>query len=107
LPPLDAARQSNANISMSTPVVFSAGGSAGGRGADIWPINGGPGGEGGLAALGTTLEHLDDELGSDTSYCFGVGKAGGHTDSHSGAGGASTILRTCNNVSQTETTGSC
>jgi hypothetical protein len=102
---LDAAQQCNANITTSTPVVFSASGAAGGRGADVWPFDGGPGGEGGLAALGTTLEQLDEAFGSGTAYCYGIGQAGGHTDTAAGAGGASTILRTCDNVSQTETTG--
>jgi len=102
---LDAARRCNANITASTPVVFAAAGAAGGRGADVWPSYGGPGGAGGLAAMGTTLEHLDDEFGSSASYCYGLGQAGGHTDTASGAGGASTLLRTCDNVSQTATTG--
>ena len=101
---LDAAQQCNANITTSTPVVFSASGAAGGRGADVWPLDGDPGGEGGLAALGTTLAALDQAYPS-SSYCYGIGQAGGHTDTNDGAGGASTVLRTCDNVSQTETTG--
>ena len=101
---LDAARRCNADITSSTPVVFAASGAAGGRGANVWPADGGPGGAGGLAALGTTLEHLDEEFPNAT-YCWGRGSAGGHTDTYSGAGGASTILRTCDNFSQTETTG--
>jgi hypothetical protein len=100
----EAASRCNSNISTSTPAVFAAGGAGGGRGADFL-VDGSPGGAGGLAALGTTKEDLDQAFGSDTSYCYGVGKAGGHTDTAAGAGGASTIVRTCDSVSQSETTG--
>ena len=55
----------------------------------------------------TTLADLDNTYGAPgtTTYCYGIGRQGSHGNAHSGAGGASSLLRTCENVSQTEPTG--
>jgi hypothetical protein len=102
---LDAAQGCDVNIDENTPVVITAAGGSGGGGASIWPYNGGGGGSGGTALMATNVAYLDSTYGSPsagTTYCYGIGKSGGHGDTHSGAGGASTLLRTCQNVSQTD-----
>jgi hypothetical protein len=58
--------------------------------------------------MGTTLADLDATYGSPgagTTYCYGLGGQGSHGDAGSGAGGASSLLRTCENVSQAAPTG--
>ncbi len=104
---LDAAQRCDVTITKSTPVLLAAAGASGGRGANVWPVNGGTYGRGGSANLGTTLSDLDTNYGapSSTTYCYGVGAQGSHGDTDSGAGGASSLLRTCENVSQTQPTG--
>lgn len=104
---LDAAQGCDTGITESTTLVITAAGGSGGRGADVWPADGGGGGAGGAARLGTTVADLDSTYGSPpgTTYCYGLGATGGHGDTHSASGGASTLLRTCQNVSQTATTG--
>jgi hypothetical protein len=103
---LDAAQGCDSNITESTTLLITAAGASGGTGADFI-VDGGRGGQGGSARLGTTLAHLDSTYGPppDTTYCYGLGQAGGHGDTHSASGGASTLLRTCQDVSQTATTG--
>jgi hypothetical protein len=105
---LDAAQRCDTNISEQTPLLITAAGAVGSRGANFWPSEGGKGGKGGAVRLGTTLADLDSTYGSPamgTTYCYGLGDSGGFGDYDSGGGGASTILRTCQNVSQTEPTG--
>lgn len=104
---LDAAQGCDTNITKTTTLMITAAGGSGGTGADALG-DGGAGGKGGAARMGTTIADLDSTYGSPasgTTYCYGIGAAGGHGDTDSGGGGASTILRTCQNVSQTETTG--
>jgi hypothetical protein len=105
---LDAAQRCDRTITRNTPLTISAWGGQAGRGANVWPFKGGDGGLGGGARMETTLAEMDRVYKSPqdgTSYCYGVGQQGGHADTRSGAGGASTLLRTCQNVSQTAITG--
>lgn len=105
---LTAAQQCDPNITKATPLRIAAWGGGGGRGANFWPGMGGAGGISGLAALGTTLADLDSRFGSPdsgTTYCYGLGRQGWFKGANSGSGGASTVLRTCQNVDQSQTTG--
>jgi hypothetical protein len=105
---LDAAQRCDPSITEQTPVVITAAGAGGSRGANVWPADGGGGGPGGSSRLGTTLADLDSTYGSPatgTTYCYGYGGSGSFGDTYSGGGGASSILRTCQNVSQTAPTG--
>ncbi|MEM7022471.1 MAG: hypothetical protein AAF637_07720 [Pseudomonadota bacterium] len=104
---LEAAQKIDARITKATPLVIYGIGGGGGRGAD-WAANlGGRGGASGQAILGITLADLDAAFGSSpaTTYCYGFGRQGWFSGRNPGSGGASTILRTCENVSQSETTG--
>ena len=95
---LDAAVGCDATINTTTPLRIEAFGGGGGRGANVWPANGGEGGAMGMAAMGITLADLDspfDPAGDGTTYCYGIGRQGSHGDTRSGSGGASTILQTC------------
>jgi hypothetical protein len=105
---LDAAQRCDPSINGFTWVIITAAGAEAGGGANISPSHGGGAGAGGKASLQTTIDDLDSTYGSPasgTTYCYGIGHTGGYSDTGSGGGGASTILRTCQNVSQTERTG--
>lgn len=102
---LTAAQQCDPSITSSTPLRISAWGGGGGRGANNWPFKGGAGGLSGLASLGTTVAELDSLYPDSPFYCYGLGRQGWFQGLNNGSGGASTILRTCNNVSQNTTTG--
>ena len=104
---LDAAQRCDSTISKSTRLVITAGGGRGGWGGSFIS-SGGHGGRGGAARMGTTLAFLDSRYGSPaagTTYCYGIGHIGGHHDTWNGAGGASTLLRRCQDVDQTDTRG--
>ena len=68
--------------------------------SSVWPWHGGGGGGGGIAKMITSISDLPSG-----AYCYGLGQAGGHNDTNSRAGGASTTLRTCADANQTDATG--
>ena len=104
---LSAAQACDTTITTSTPVLLAAAGGSGGNGSAFGISSGGDGGGGGEVRLATTLADMDTTYGSPptTTYCYGIGGQGTHTSETSGAGGAASLLRTCQNVSQTATTG--
>jgi hypothetical protein len=97
---LDAVQLCDSSITEDTPLLVAAGGGAGGDSTE-----GGIRGLGGVAIIATTIADLNNAYGgSDAQYCYGIGGNASHNDGE-GAGGASSILRTCVNESQTATTG--
>lgn len=104
---LAAAQLCVPSISEETPLRISAWGGGGGSGGNSIFGKGAAGGTSGLASFGTTLASLDSSFGppGETSYCYGIGQQGWHNGDNQGLGGASTILRTCENVDQTQPTG--
>jgi hypothetical protein len=96
---LAQAQQCDPAITEDTSLTITAHGGGGGYGEAM----GGPGGRGGVARMMTTIAELDRAYGSPqsgTTYCYGVGDMGGPSQ-----GGAATLLRTCQDISQTELTG--
>ncbi len=56
---LDAAQRCDRTITRNTQLTISAWGGQAGRGANVWPFNGGDGGLGGGARMETTLAEMD------------------------------------------------
>jgi hypothetical protein len=98
---LSAAQACDPTIGEDTDLVLAATGGAGGTGQSVGFTHGGSRGFGGEAIMGTTVADLDAAYGFGAAYCYGIGQG---APNH-GSGGASTLLRTCDNASQTETTG--
>ena len=67
---LDAAQGCDSTIDNTTPLLIGAAGGSGGRGADIWPSNGGSGGCGGIAVMATTTSDLDSQFGDAMLYIW-------------------------------------
>jgi len=101
---LSAAQRCDPTIGEDTPVLVAAAGGSGGAGGTSGAFRGGSFGWGGAARMGTTIADLNTAYGSDAAYCWGAGDQASHSG-EGGAGGASSILRTCTNISQTATTG--
>lgn len=102
---LDAATICDSSLTNNTNLMIFAAGASGGRGADVGVTDGGGGANGGVAAMGTTISALNTEFGASTMWAFGIGGGGSHTNTHSGTGGASTLLRSTELVNQIFTTG--
>ena len=97
---LSAAQICDGSLSDSTNLMIVAAGASGGRGADVGVTDGGGGASGGVAAMGTTIAALNMEFGASTMWAFGIGGGGTHNNTHSGTGGAATLLRSSELVNQ-------
>ena len=102
---LSAAQICDSSLSNSTNLMIVAAGASGGRGADVGVTDGGGGANGGVAAMGTTIAALNTDFGASTMWAFGIGGGGSHSNTHSGTGGASTLLRSSELVNQITTAG--
>ena len=93
---LAAAQQCDPSLTKFSPVLLAASGAAGVKGIG----RGGIGGLAGQARVGTTPVDLDSTYGAATTWCYGIGARG-----IASGGGASSLLRDCATVSQTDPRG--
>ncbi len=100
---LSAASGCDSSLSNNTKLMIHASGAWGSRGANVGLTDGG--GAGGSAAMGTTIADLNSTYGASTTWAYGMASAGTHSNTHSGGGGAATLLRAANVANQFNTDG--